>query len=255
MSSRQHQSDDRGAGAVFRRIKSRTVIMLGMLRARGSMAQAGAGIPEPGIGDKARYGQMGPLLNRADDRGTKGETIWEPASGRSWKRPDPPKKQPTQGWMTWVGASVVVLVVAALLYGGGGIDDRVVSSMTGNTSAAITTSEPAAAPDVYTIPPPIRTAAPTEYIAPTPAHVTQPPVATSFQMLKQGMEGETVKEMQQRLIELGFLGEGKADGDFGKGTLEAVKAFQKANGLIVDGMAGSATISVLYSEDAAAAAP
>ena len=55
--------------------------------------------------------------------------------------------------------------------------------------------------------------------------------------------------MQERLIELQFL-TGKADGDFGKGTQAAVKAFQEMNGLSADGVAGEQTLSVLYDQSA-----
>ena len=47
-------------------------------------------------------------------------------------------------------------------------------------------------------------------------------------LLKVGSRGEDVKAVQQ------FLGLG-ADGIFGKGTEQAVKDFQKLNGLGVDG--------------------
>ena len=51
---------------------------------------------------------------------------------------------------------------------------------------------------------------------------------------KKGSKGEDVKEIQERLIELGYL-QGKADGDFGKKTEEAVKAFQQNKGLELTG--------------------
>ena len=65
------------------------------------------------------------------------------------------------------------------------------------------------------------------------------------QTLRRGMHGPDVQEMQTILIEKGFL-TGEADGAFGKETEKAVKAFQKANGLKVDGLAGSRTLDKLY---------
>lgn len=52
--------------------------------------------------------------------------------------------------------------------------------------------------------------------------------------------GEEVGKLQAALQQLGLY-EGELDGKFGKGTLAAVKAFQKAQGLKVDGLAGKNT--------------
>ncbi len=70
-----------------------------------------------------------------------------------------------------------------------------------------------------------------------------------YRTLRYGDSGEDVAYMQRRLIELGYLS-GTADGKFGAGTLAAVKAFQKANGLVVDGVAGTKTYGVLLSDAA-----
>ena len=68
-----------------------------------------------------------------------------------------------------------------------------------------------------------------------------------------GMSGETVQKVQSKLRELGYLG-AKATGYYGSDTEEAVKAFQKRNGLSVDGKAGRYTIQALFSGSAKAAA-
>lgn len=57
-------------------------------------------------------------------------------------------------------------------------------------------------------------------------------------ILKRGLKGAPVKRMQEK------LGIG-ADGDFGSGTEKAVKEFQKANGLSVDGIAGPDTFTAM----------
>ncbi len=75
---------------------------------------------------------------------------------------------------------------------------------------------------------------------------TATPASTT---LKKGSTGSDVRTMQKRLKELGYLS-GSADGDFGTATEEAVKAFQKANGLTVDGKAGTKTLQKLYSDSA-----
>ena len=64
---------------------------------------------------------------------------------------------------------------------------------------------------------------------------------------KKGSKGEEVKEIQRKLKALGHY-KGSIDGDFGKGTEEAVKAFQKSNGLTVDGVVGPKTWNALFEE-------
>lgn len=51
-------------------------------------------------------------------------------------------------------------------------------------------------------------------------------------------------QIQKALIAKGY--DLKADGDYGKKTDAAVRAFQKANGLFVDGDAGRRTLAVLF---------
>ncbi len=67
--------------------------------------------------------------------------------------------------------------------------------------------------------------------------------------LRAGDNGDAVKKLQARLIELGYL-TGSADGSFGSATQAAVMAFQSAAGLSVDGVAGESTQSALYSDNA-----
>ncbi len=59
---------------------------------------------------------------------------------------------------------------------------------------------------------------------------------------RRGSSGETVKKLQQRLSDWGYY-TGAADGVYGSRTEEAVKKFQKANGLTPDGVAGPATLA------------
>lgn len=58
--------------------------------------------------------------------------------------------------------------------------------------------------------------------------------------LKVGSKGDAVKTLQTKLNELGYNC-GTPDGIYGTGTKNAVIAFQKANGLTADGIAGSQT--------------
>ena len=66
------------------------------------------------------------------------------------------------------------------------------------------------------------------------------------QDLKKGDVSEDVKSAQEALKSLGYdLGKTGADGIFGSATQEAVKAFQEASGLKVDGIIGQDTISAI----------
>ena len=73
-----------------------------------------------------------------------------------------------------------------------------------------------------------------------------PPAPEPWRVLRKGMEGEDVKEMQERLIELGYsLSPYGADGDFGSLTDAQVRSFQSSEELVVDGIVGSATRAAL----------
>ena len=69
-------------------------------------------------------------------------------------------------------------------------------------------------------------------------------------VLKQGASGGEVKELQRRLKQWGYYS-GAVDGIYGKGTTEAVKYFQRKNGLTADGIAGKATFEALGMMDSA----
>jgi hypothetical protein len=62
-------------------------------------------------------------------------------------------------------------------------------------------------------------------------------------LLKRGSRGEPVKALQQALVGAGF--DLDVDGDFGKKTEDAVKEFQRRNGLTADGIVGSKTLTML----------
>ena len=62
--------------------------------------------------------------------------------------------------------------------------------------------------------------------------------------LQKNDKSDNVRRLQQALTQLGYYS-GTVDGSFGSGTKAAVTAFQQANSLTVDGIAGSATIALL----------
>lgn len=86
--------------------------------------------------------------------------------------------------------------------------------------------------------------------ATTPSATTNPPATTTpatpsgnpaaLPVLRPGMEGDAVRQLQQRLRTKGFYS-GTVDGVFGSQTEAAVRAAQAANDLTVDGIVGPAT--------------
>ena len=63
-------------------------------------------------------------------------------------------------------------------------------------------------------------------------------------------EGESVSALQQRLVDLGYLTQSEEDsnvtGYYGEATVDAVKAFQKKNGIKETGDADAATLKALF---------
>ena len=81
-------------------------------------------------------------------------------------------------------------------------------------------------------------------------------ITAAFTVLKNGSSGAAVKTLQENLLRLGYaLPRYGADGKFGSETEDAVKAFQKAHGLTVDGKYGEQThvalmVALASTEDA-----
>ena len=65
-----------------------------------------------------------------------------------------------------------------------------------------------------------------------------------LRLVKPPMKGPAVRKLQKQLVALGF-DTGGVDGEFGKRTDTAVRAFQKSKGLTVDGVAGTDTLAAL----------
>jgi hypothetical protein len=134
-------------------------------------------------------------------------------------QPRPPWAQTIDRRMVTVGASVIVALIAVLaaagVFSGGGAKAPTVTSPTISTSqtstAATTTTRPLPAP------------------------------ATT---LKPGDTGAQVAVLQRALASLGFTG-GKADGQYGPATKDAVARFQHSVALVADGILGPATLRAL----------
>lgn len=65
-----------------------------------------------------------------------------------------------------------------------------------------------------------------------------------YAISRYGSQGEEVKNVQTKLKNWGYY-KGEVDGVFGSKTFEAVKNFQKKNGLKVDGIVGEETLKAL----------
>lgn len=63
-------------------------------------------------------------------------------------------------------------------------------------------------------------------------------------VLRQGSTGATVRKMQTKLRNWGYYS-GSVDGIYGNKTKEAVRYFQRKNGLVVDGIAGPKTLGAM----------
>ncbi|MBN1777448.1 MAG: peptidoglycan-binding protein [Clostridiales bacterium] len=69
-----------------------------------------------------------------------------------------------------------------------------------------------------------------------------------FRSMKDNSTGEDVYWLQMKLKELGYYTGYMATGTYLGGTVKAVKAFQKANGLGIDGVAGIQTLNAIYAD-------
>ena len=72
--------------------------------------------------------------------------------------------------------------------------------------------------------------------------------ASLYETLKKGDQGTSVKTLQEKLKALGYL-TGAADGKYGAGTVKAVEAFQKDNGLEATGRVDEDTMAALNAKE------
>ena len=67
--------------------------------------------------------------------------------------------------------------------------------------------------------------------------------------LRKGARGDIVRELQERLIRLGYeLPKYGADGDYGAETVAAVTRFQREHGLTADGICGPRSWAALLAD-------
>lgn len=79
---------------------------------------------------------------------------------------------------------------------------------------------------------------------------TNPTFERTLRLSSPTLSGDDVKNLQARLLALGYTEVGTADGSFGPKTDEAVRHFQENNDLVVDGIVGPLTWDALFSSDA-----
>lgn len=103
---------------------------------------------------------------------------------------------------------------------------------------------------VTATPVPHQTVAPTASPSPAPDPTPAMTANKRYTKIAFGDSGNSVKKLQNALIELGYMPKGSADSQYGYQTYNAVKAFQEANGLEVDGVAGPITLTHLYENPA-----
>ena len=139
-----------------------------------------------------------------------------------------------------VGIVAVIAVAILVVRAFGGSDTTTTQSTPALTTEPVTTQS---ATTQSTATEPASTTPATTSTTPstTTPNVTSVPAE---QTLRPGMSGSSVLALQQALVKLGY-DPGTPDGSYGPGTTQAVTAFQSANGLTADGVAGPATLKAI----------
>ena len=88
----------------------------------------------------------------------------------------------------------------------------------------------------------------------TPTYISGSTPPLPLKKLSKNSSGEDVWYLQSKLKELGYY-TGTVTGTYLNGTVSAVKAFQKANGLSADGVATIKTLEALYAQEMATPVP
>lgn len=141
-----------------------------------------------------------------------------------------------------IAATVILLLMATAFCGCSKQDEATATPIPTDTLAPTIVVTPA--PTVEASPTPEAT----ESASSDSSASSSSSSSSSSGVLKITMDGEAVKEAQERLKALGYLN--KVTGYFGTDTERAVKEFQTNNGLDADGKIGPSTSKTLMSEDA-----
>lgn len=95
------------------------------------------------------------------------------------------------------------------------------------------------------------TPTPSPVPSPTPVRTASPtpgPYQAFSKTLKKGSSSKTVQQVQQRLMDLGFFTFYKTTEYYGDNTVDAVKAFQRKNGIKVTGNVDADTWDALFND-------
>lgn len=112
------------------------------------------------------------------------------------------------------------------------------------------TADPAATADPNATPAPTPEPTPEPTVDPEQVAPAAPKDEILSTALKPGTTSAEVKLLQKRLMTLQFFESDDATGYYGPVTTDAVKFFQRANGLTIDGVAGQETLQVMFSDQA-----
>lgn len=162
------------------------------------------------------------------------EPEWEPAYHDDPVRRDLAPRQ--IGILIAVGVALF-LVIAGFLVG---------RATEGSTTTTVTESVTLTETTTATTTSPTNTT-PTTTTPTTPTSADAVPTGST---LRPGTTGSSVTALQTALTTLGYS-PGAADGSYGPATTAAVSAFQTANDLTVDGIAGPATLTAINEQLAA----
>ncbi len=133
-----------------------------------------------------------------------------------------------------ITAAVIAGVVLAIVLPGRASADSVIKNeelLAAAQAEVVLTPEPSPSPSP----------SPTPIPTPTP---------TPDPTLQQGDENEAVQQLQERLMELGYMSLDQSTQLFGPITKYSVMLFQRQQGLQQDGIAGPETLDAVYSADA-----
>jgi hypothetical protein len=199
-------------------------------------------VTSPDVG--VLYNMQGGYSQRPTSRGSRRQqnTNINLSTGMTYvKRQEPKRKRPIWPWIIF--SFVIILLLANSLP-----RDNTIP-VSAPTNSLVVDTQP-----TNTIPQITKALITQSPITPSPKSATTTLVpsatATPVTVLGRGVSSDDVTALQEKLIELGYLKEGQADGVFGRGTEKAVEAFQEKNGLKADGVAGEKTLTLLFSGNA-----
>ncbi len=165
-----------------------------------------------------------------------------------------------KGWQkSWplaagAGTAVVIIAVVLIVTLAKPAADNVTGGAYAALVGAIATQTPVPAEQTAEITPaatqtdkPVSTPVPTEDPDSTPVPTTAPEEDAPLQP---GIHDPRVIELQSRLMDLGYMDNDEPTDYYGGGTRFAIELFQRKHSLQIDGLLGTNTQAVLYSDDA-----